>query len=374
MGCWHWNVTTQKIPPKSDSRLEYYFRCNTLCDPQSLKIISLQNINAQRYHTLDLAKFIAAFGVIIIHVSPGDEFAKQFTRIFTITCVPFFLIASTFLTLRRPNCSLKTVKYERLIIPYISWSFIYLILRFVKYKIIGSMDTETFDWKYIIFFGGASTGLYFLPMLLVYQLVAISLRETCAPASNKEPTISPFPLIVLIGVFIVGSIVHKHGYLGFKNLFCNAVLYTIAASALVRLSQEIKMSRNTLAMALVLAPVCVLFAYQRSQFSASASLITVSIIVFVCLHPSKFRPGKKLQSIVSTSFGIYLTHQLFDRFLEALLPKLNIGVPSFTLIEKLLVSSFILSASILTVLLIRKSSILGYILLGEDKRPSFSLK
>lgn len=128
---------------------------------------------------IDLCRGLAAYAVILVH--SGDETwgvpISPWAVIFRLSfyfAVPFFLLASFYFMVRKPNIGFSLdvwkSRLERLVIPYLIWSLIYLVLRLVFFLKTNQSDRlEQFiqDPLSIIFFGGTSFHLYFLPLLFV---------------------------------------------------------------------------------------------------------------------------------------------------------------------------------------------------------------
>jgi peptidoglycan/LPS O-acetylase OafA/YrhL len=132
----------------------------------------------QRLLGIDLCRGIAAFAVIVVH--SGDETwgipvsngALHF-RLFFYFAVPFFLATSFFFITRNLSKNIDLhflwIKFQRILIPYCVWSILYIFSGTVFSVFANQPDrfNQLFkDPLSIIFFGGASYHLYFLPLLL----------------------------------------------------------------------------------------------------------------------------------------------------------------------------------------------------------------
>ena len=154
---------------------------------------------------IELFRGIAAYGVILIHglgTIPRTQNALLITNFFSAFCVPFFLIASFYFT-RKAILSTNTNSYilhrsKRIIIPYLSWTIIYLCVRFLG-SFLGnrdSFDRLISDPLNIFFFGAAGVQLYFMPMLFSGSLAAIPINKFFQKYQNY------LLLYVLFGVSI----------------------------------------------------------------------------------------------------------------------------------------------------------------------------
>ena len=130
---------------------------------------------------VDIFRGLAAYAVVLLHSGDSswgniDESVLYLRNFFGFP-VPFFLATSFYFMARTlANCGWQNdlhfkilrSKARRLIVPYLTWTLIYLIIRNL-YLLIDSnygkeqnMLDDTFS---VIFFGGASYHLYFLPLL-----------------------------------------------------------------------------------------------------------------------------------------------------------------------------------------------------------------
>jgi surface polysaccharide O-acyltransferase-like enzyme len=126
---------------------------------------------------IDLFRGLAILAVAILHIDGGIQVLptgwQQITR-FAMFAVPFFLALSFYLAFERSYSSLQPyplwVRLNRLLMPYLFWSTIYLLYKIVKYGAAGDVSklVNLFtDPLALICFGGAAFHLYFLPLLAV---------------------------------------------------------------------------------------------------------------------------------------------------------------------------------------------------------------
>ena len=130
---------------------------------------------------VDIFRGLAAYGVVLLHSGDSswgniDESVLYLRNFFGFP-VPFFLATSFYFMARTfakcgwqnaPHLRILKSKASRLIVPYIVWTIIYSIVRNIYLVVDNShaegqkMLDDTFS---VIFFGGASYHLYFLPLL-----------------------------------------------------------------------------------------------------------------------------------------------------------------------------------------------------------------
>lgn len=314
-----------------------------------------------RNYTVDLLRFVAAWGVIVVHVTPGDASARAFTSFFTQTSVPFFVVVSLYYLLLKRDRGWAALNVRALLLPYVSWSVIYLLVKVLKYVVTN--EDKGIDWLHTLFFGGASTGLYFLPMLLYFQVFVFSCAFMVrAPRSVVNWLVGG---LSLVGLYFFGEWVRQFGYLGFKDIFRHAWVYAAVACAVFVADRQVGRGwlpvilGSALFVGLILkTDLLGAFGYIRMPL-AVAGLLWAALSLCISKLP-KFALG-----VVGSYYGIYLVHQLFDRAFEMVLPKLGVGVPTFDVMEKLWVSGLILVGSCLLVAYLKRFRWARVLLLGQ---------
>ena len=138
---------------------------------------------APRSWGVDLGRALAAAAVVVIHASasgdapvrPGAATLRELASF----AVPFFLATSAVFAVRsitatRSAWAVSRQRLTRLLLPYVTWTVIYLALKAASAKLAD--DPERIrrivrDPGRLVFLGGASVQLYFLPMLAVGMLL-----------------------------------------------------------------------------------------------------------------------------------------------------------------------------------------------------------
>lgn len=145
----------------------------------------------QRLLGIELFRGLSAYAVILVHSGdetwgvPINDSAILFRQNFYFA-VPFFLITAFYFMTQKPDIGYSIrfwkSKIERILIPYLIWSVIFLVFRIAFFTITqkhGRIETLLGDPLSLIFFGGASYHLYFLPLLFtgVFLLLLYPLIE-----------------------------------------------------------------------------------------------------------------------------------------------------------------------------------------------------
>lgn len=127
---------------------------------------------------VELCRGLATYTVILVHSGdetwgiPVDPSAVTFRLLFYFA-VPYFLATAFYFMTANPEIG-KSSKFwrsrvERIVIPYACWTAIFLISRVIVFTLSHKPDRLQQllqDPVSIIFLGGASYHLYFLPLLL----------------------------------------------------------------------------------------------------------------------------------------------------------------------------------------------------------------
>ena len=154
---------------------------------------------------LDYLRVFAIFAVVWIHGSDTNKMAMTL-QTYCAFAVPCFIMMSAFLT--QMSCSSKADygyvdivvrRTKRLVPSYLAWSMLYLIFRFIKRRLISGMPIE-FDWAAVIFCGGASYQLWFVPALLIWTVIFTPLILFTKEHDNRS--ILTASLIILAGTML----------------------------------------------------------------------------------------------------------------------------------------------------------------------------
>ncbi len=127
---------------------------------------------------IEFSRGLSAYAVILVHSGdqswglPIDNTAIKF-RLFFYFAVPFFIATTFYFLTDKPDIIYSKKfwqsKIDRILIPYLVWSTVFLLSRVIVFRLSHKTDRLQQllqDPLSIIFFGGASYHLYFLPLLL----------------------------------------------------------------------------------------------------------------------------------------------------------------------------------------------------------------
>ena len=137
---------------------------------------TLTNQKAPRNASIDIFRVVCAILVVAIHTHPFREFSHPilhtvFSTILPRIAVPFFLCTSGYFYINKLLSGKKVfLPYvKKLLTVYCSWSVIYLIVRFFRNVIWGTMDIVSFikDFAFTFFIEGSEYHFWFFPALIV---------------------------------------------------------------------------------------------------------------------------------------------------------------------------------------------------------------
>ena len=146
-------------------------------------------MNARKqYNSLDIAKFIAAILIIIIHANPFSTYsnvaAYAFRNIIATVAVPFFFVTSGFLFAVKLNSLPNEEKasyfkkyFLRLLTMYLLWSAVYFIFVLADWIKNGFTYTDLLIYVRDFFFEGSYSTIWFLPALMTAVTIVYILKK-----------------------------------------------------------------------------------------------------------------------------------------------------------------------------------------------------
>jgi peptidoglycan/LPS O-acetylase OafA/YrhL len=344
---------------------------------------------------IDLCRGIAAYAVVLVHSGdeawgvPIDQQAISFRLLFYFA-VPFFLASSFYFMTRKPKiASLSDFwksRFERIVIPYLIWSGIYLFLRiifFFKSNQPDRLNQLLQDPLSIVFCGGASFHLYFLPLLLAgstlilavsyfsdsrfktkmlvfFCLVSIAIRELVGASGNG---------------FKIGSSIAFQGVLDMLSLDVDAyppiklvLVYTFwVLSCLPYFLVAIILNRTLLKKGLSLLsfqsamPILVAFFIVNAfghlflPETVKDLIMAYSLLLLgICISQRIGENNRIVSNLGICSFGIYLIHPILINFTKLFVSRVDIGLTQQVTVSSMLIfslTSFLLSWIVVSLML-----------------------
>jgi len=259
------------------------------------------NINVHCYF-LDYIKIIATFFVIVIHVTGGS-------LVFYVA-VPLFFIASGYLfAMHELNAQLRLKillikKFNRLLLPYFTATFIYIALKSVMGEYQISFLIED------VFLAGVGGHLYFLISLFFIYMICYGIRKILF---RKNKTLFLFAIYIFINPIILNYYLKINLEIPKPDIFegaINGLPYFLLGIILYYFKFCISniIAGKELLLLLALGFIIII---QLILFDSGENIKLALIAVFFVLLALKIgeKPIDKIEKFSSLTFGIYLYHQ-----------------------------------------------------------------
>ena len=300
----------------------------------------------KQYGALDLAKFIAAILIIILHTNPFSSYSTVvsfgFRSIITVIAVPFFFLTSGFLFFKKLN-SLKNEEkseyfkkyFKRLASMYLFWSALYFIFVAIGWAKNGVVLMDVLQYVKRFIFEGSYSTLWFLPALMTAVTVVYLLQKKLSYDKIFLMAI-PFYAFACFGSSYYG-ISEKLPilstcydiYFSFFDTIKNGILfgwiYVALGGVLSEKEVQIKPIKGFVLVGIssvILAAETVMQAYfgwSKNGVDTKFVLLPLTIFLFVFVMSLNMKSGpifiwmRKLSLLMFLSQRIFLT--LFDWFL-----------------------------------------------------------
>ena len=300
----------------------------------------------KQYGALDLAKFIAAILIIVLHTAPFSSYSEVLSYglrgIVTVIAVPFFFITSGFLFCTKLNLLPQEEKpryfkayIKRLAIMYLLWSAVYFVFVAISWVQNGVTVIDVLQYIKRFFFEGSYSTIWFLPALITAVAVVYLLLKRFSYMQIFCMAF-PFYLIACLGSSYYGlseklPIVSNffNLYYAFFDTVKNGLLFGFVYVALGGVFSEKQIERKPIKY-LVLAGVfmCLMAVETVAQTYLNWSvrgvdtklmLLPASVFIFLFVMSLNMKSGpafvwmRKLSLLLFLSQRIFLT--LFDYFL-----------------------------------------------------------
>jgi peptidoglycan/LPS O-acetylase OafA/YrhL len=355
--------------------------------------------NTKRFLGIELFRGLSTYAVILAH--SGDENwgipilsnAIEF-RLHFYFAVPFFLAAAFFFMTAKPEIAYSQrfwkSRLERIVIPYIIWSFIFWISRVIIFTLSKKFDRLQQllqDPLSVSFFGGASYHLYFLPLLMAGTFLMLSIKLFTNPKISAL-SLALFTVISIIFYHLLevtGNSFQLGNNISFQGLYSNwhinseqnpllrlflvefswmirCLPYFFVALILHKSLPEINFLYNRL-FSLGLAVLCLLCNTLGLMFlpgSLQEVIMAYLLLLFGISLSHHFRSiltTNLAASVGLCSFGIYLIHPFIMNISKYFISKLLPGITSSISIPSMLVlsiSCFLISWTLVAYLIKQK--------------------
>jgi peptidoglycan/LPS O-acetylase OafA/YrhL len=325
---------------------------------------------SNRNGTVDLVRLFAAFGVICIHVPFNTAAAGAVNIFFTTLCVPFFYVISLtyFISSFKKSKSVKKVAYktwDRIILPYLAWTAIYVALMLIKNRFIGlSHGPNEFVFWRALLFGESAVQLYYLPQLVMLQAFAYSIYLMIVGDERKR-IIGFLILCIAVGYYMLGYLNHAFGLTPVGYL----TVYLAIAFIFSNKSYNTTLNYEYLAVGSLLVALSILEAFLAPRYPVLNSSVGYPIgglgLLLLSFGIPTFNLSKRVILLCSVSYGVYLSHVIFLEGFEVIGNKLAHAQLQYNLVHKIILAGLIFIAAVLFTLLLRKNPSTKKIFLGD---------
>jgi hypothetical protein len=317
-------------------------------------------IKVSRNTNIDLVKLISAFGVISAHV-PADLESGDFFNQLAPFRVPFFYFTSILyfsMTLNQSNSIQERLKKitQRLVFPYLAWTFVYIALIFVKYYITNGQ--QSINFLYAILYGNTAVQMYFLPQLLGMQLLMLATFFICRRNSQNK-FLGVIVFILTSAYFIYGNNNHVFGVLSYHSI----LFYIVFAYHLGKIIQNNTRKDILIAFGILLLTLTFYWRFSNPPYLRLFPIGGVGLTLLL-FSLKTIKLPKVVMYLASLSFGVFLSHEVFIQIFKFIFHNILHFSIKYTVVSKFIVTSVILVISSFSIVGISKIERLRKVFLG----------
>lgn len=258
---------------------------------------------SQRNHSIDLLRFVAAFGIVWAHM----VMSESYSALLGYTSLSVFLVMVPYLSvLRSERLGLMSatlndgrihVRIQRILAPWLFWCLVYKVLLAYQQRDASAFFRIDDPFTLLI---GPSIHLWFLPFVLIASAVLFPLARAIK---------SPSSLIVATAVSAAISVLslYLHDSENLPQPFAQwaFALPPFLFSLLAAYGRKFDLGYVPVATYL---GVCTLFMAFGHSYWPFFSMLAVPI--FALAYAANYK-NDPFYSLGKLSFGIYLTHPIF---------------------------------------------------------------
>ena len=279
---------------------------------------------------LDVMRLIAAYAIVWLHSPQSPDFARA-TAIGRFA-VPFFTAAAVFLTweglarqLRRSAGQYFRSRFQRIYVPFMAWSAIYLAFKAAKSLLLPNQPND-FPGVDVLWLG-SFYHLWFMPFILVATLAVFFLGRVVIGRGGRE--LASLAACLVLGWVIAWLPADRESLsVSFWQLAADALpaaLWGIAlAIAWQRGAADWLRRPGVGCVALAVTLLCMAVDAWLLRNRLAENLAGVAVLIFA-LADWRLPQLDRLARLGGLAYGIYLSHLLFIKTLQAALAKLAIS-------------------------------------------------
>jgi peptidoglycan/LPS O-acetylase OafA/YrhL len=278
---------------------------------------------------LDVMRLIAAYAIVWLHSPQSPDFARA-TAIGRFA-VPFFTAAAVFLTweglARQPRRSAGQYaksRFQRIYVPFMAWSVIYLAFKASKAILLPNQPND-FPGVDVLWLG-SFYHLWFMPFILVTTLTVFFLGRVVIGQGGRE--LASVPVCLILGWVIAWLPADRESLsVGFCQLAADALPAAFwgvgFAIAWQRGAANWLRRPSVGCAALAVAVLCLATDAWLLRNRLAENLAGVALLIFA-LADWRLPQLDRLARLGALAYGIYLSHLLFIKTLQAARAKLAI--------------------------------------------------
>lgn len=316
--------------------------------------------SSNRIATLDAARFLAAIGVVWIHVCQTPQTANlgaigRFAVPFFAAAAGYFLVQSLH---RKTDLSLKhfvASKFTRLYVPFLAWSGIYLVFKLTKKVLLN--DSETVIPGIEVLYEGGAYHLWFIPYLIAASIVVRWMAQQFSKSTNQQHNLIIFVAAIGLALALILRIwPPSESTFSFMMMTTPALLWGCALGWLQITAkhpsekpclQSQSPIFTTTFLVLFLVASLPTISSGRSPLmenAAGVALLLAAIYsgLLTGLPKSLVKPINVAANLGQVSLGIYFSHLLFVKIGEALLSRWS---PNYGLAMALFITVIVVIAA-----------------------------
>jgi surface polysaccharide O-acyltransferase-like enzyme len=282
----------------------------------------------------DVARLFAAYAIVWLHTVHCEALGPW--SVLGRFAVPFFAAGSVFFVIdrlrRQPQRGLQEYtinRLRRIYLPFLAWSAIYLLFKLVKFA---ALPDQPNDFPGIeVLWTGTFWHLWFMPFILVVTWGVFVFSRTIIGRPEREWIGCAIGLLAGAAIAVSPPPAQVAANRGFLLLAWQAMpavcwgwAFALAISAGAPGLTKIVNHRLTSAAALALfaALVAWLAVFGRNTLVENLSGM---VLLVAALQPSAPESISRIGRFGAVAFGIYLSHPLFTKTLEAVAAKLHVA-------------------------------------------------
>jgi peptidoglycan/LPS O-acetylase OafA/YrhL len=284
---------------------------------------------AGRRTMLDVMRLIAAYAIVWLHSPQSPDFARV-----TATgrfAVPFFTAAAVYLTweglARQPRRSAGQYawsRFQRIYVPFMAWSAIYLAFKAAKAILLPNQPND-FPGIDVLWLG-SFYHLWFMPFILVTTLAVFFLGRVVVGRGGRE--LLSLATCLMLGWVIAWLPADRESLtVSFWQLAADALpaaCWGIALAIAWQRGMAIWLRRPGVGCtALTVSLLCMALDAWLLRNRLAENLAGLALLIFA-LADWRLPRLDRVARLGTLAYGIYLSHLLFIKTLQAALAKLAV--------------------------------------------------